>query len=68
MEDTEKFLKELTSLSEKYGVYIGGCGCCGSPYVYSDQYKIHDIIGESLCYEKDLKKYTIENKFDFLLD
>jgi len=25
------FLTELTVLSNKYGVKIEGCGCCGSP-------------------------------------
>jgi len=29
----EEFLKELTKLSLKYGITIGGCGCCGSPYL-----------------------------------
>ena len=31
--DKEGFLRELTELSRKYGLYIGGCGCCGSPWV-----------------------------------
>lgn len=29
----EEFLKELTELSTKYQLYIGGCGCCDSPYI-----------------------------------
>ena len=32
-ENEENFIKELTALSKKYKVIIGGCGCCGSPYV-----------------------------------
>lgn len=28
-----KFLKELSELSQKYGIYISGCGCCGSPFL-----------------------------------
>lgn len=27
------FLQELTALSDKYEIYIGGCGCCGSPWL-----------------------------------
>lgn len=29
----QHFLKELTILCDKYGFYIQGCGCCGSPWV-----------------------------------
>jgi len=29
----ENFLNELSKLSEKHDMYIGGCGCCGSPYI-----------------------------------
>ena len=38
MTDKEKldsFLEELSELSNKYGFEIGGCGCCGSPWVVS---------------------------------
>ena len=27
------FLQELKLLSQKYDLYIDGCGCCGSPIV-----------------------------------
>jgi hypothetical protein len=29
-----KFLLGLRELTLKYGVAIGGCGCCNSPYLY----------------------------------
>ena len=32
-ENQQKFLAELTALSEKHNLYIGGCGCCGSPWI-----------------------------------
>lgn len=31
--DIEGFLKDLSALSLKYNIIIGGCGCCGSPYL-----------------------------------
>ena len=30
---TNAFLDELTALTRKHRVVIGGCGCCGSPFV-----------------------------------
>lgn len=39
-EDQEKaFLKDLTKLTLKHKVVIGGCGCCGSPYLSHSQGK-----------------------------
>lgn len=29
----DHFLQELTELSERYDIKIGGCGCCGSPFL-----------------------------------
>lgn len=30
---TDVFLRELTALTQKHGLKIGGCGECGSPWV-----------------------------------
>lgn len=31
--DVEGFLEKLNELTLSYGIVIGGCGCCGSPYL-----------------------------------
>jgi hypothetical protein len=30
---TDLFLDELRALLKKHGAHIGGCGCCGSPWL-----------------------------------
>jgi len=32
-EDLKEFLKELSKLTRKHNITIGGCGCCGSPFL-----------------------------------
>lgn len=36
-DQVDQFLKELTELTIKHKVQIGGCGCCGSPYLGSPE-------------------------------
>lgn len=31
--DVQGFLEKLSELTMIYGIAIGGCGCCGSPYL-----------------------------------
>ena len=35
--ELESFLSELTALCDKYNLYIGGCGCCGSPWIMREE-------------------------------
>jgi len=57
MDKKELFLKELTELSKKHKMYIGGCGCCGSPYVIDENEK--DVV-EDLRYDYEEEKYKGE--------
>jgi len=36
------FILELSELTRKYGIAIGGCGCCGSPWL-DDSADISDM-------------------------
>ena len=57
----ENFLKELAELTKKYDIAIGGCGCCGSPYL--DDLKTNDIkpFGDCLSYNEKLEVYEVDN-------
>jgi hypothetical protein len=39
-EKLEEFLNELSELTKKYGLYIYGCGCCGSPRIENEDDKV----------------------------
>ena len=42
----EEFCKEYKEIVEKYGLYVGACGCCNSPYIKQIQHwlTVEDII------------------------
>lgn len=64
MINLEDFLYELTLLSKKYGVLIGGCGCCNSPFIEeiddtlpyfcgsNGHYECENILYSHLSWEK----------------
>jgi hypothetical protein len=53
------FLDELAKLTKKYKFEIGGCGCCGSPFVRDLKYKDNYVyVASDLKYYRS--KYTIK--------
>ena len=40
-EDLKVFLVILHNLEKEYRVKVGGCGCCGSPYLYDEKTHIY---------------------------
>ena len=54
MNRLEEFLKELSELTEKHGFSIGGCGCCGSPWIndFKDEFN-----ADNLYYDNEKQKY-----------
>lgn len=59
--NTQEFLKELSELSKKYNIYIGGCGCCGSPYLYK---KSGQTIHAMLEFSKQVGGYVVSDPDD----
>lgn len=59
----EEFLTELRILCAKYNCSIGGCGCCGSPYVAWDkevEFEYLHADKERASMKVDVTNYTIE--------
>lgn len=58
MDRLEEFLKELAELSKKHGLFIGGCGCCGSPcpWIYDTK---ENICADNLGYDEKKEIYTV---------
>ena len=50
MDALDKFLQELTALTDKHGFVIRGCGCCGSPSV--QRINKEDDKGPYFLYER----------------
>ncbi len=63
-ETITKFLNELSILTNKYGIIIGGCGCCGSPYLEKINFEDFNDNGEKwhqdLNYIEETGKYIVE--------
>ncbi len=59
----EAFLKDLDSLTAKHGILIGGCGCCGSPFLLNVNGKVieYRLIAEELLYDINELRYTVKD-------
>lgn len=61
--DLQGFLTELTELSNRYGIVIGGCGCCGSPYLDYIEETLKetatDLSFEDGAYEVAIEDYQV---------
>ena len=52
-DQVKEFVRELSKLSRRHKIKIGGCGCCGSPFL--------------IPMEKDDGRYEVDSKdFDKL--
>ena len=44
-ETLEAFVADLNALADKHGLVVGGCGCCGSPWVVAREKPASYSIG-----------------------
>lgn len=68
-ENKIKFLQGLEKLTRETGIIIGGCGCCGSPFLSA--VGIKDIVsecgyaaeenGDKVCWVSPNDEYDWEN-------
>lgn len=56
MNRLELFLNELTELTQKYGIKICGCGCCGSPWLSDEK---NEFDTDNLKYNHKKRQYEV---------
>lgn len=54
------FLLELVALSNKHGVAVGGCGCCGSPWLSTHTL---NASGERAPVSRDVGGYSVDEEW-----
>lgn len=61
MPGADEFLKELADLTAKHGLVIGGCGCCGSPFLErTDDDSTDRPTRFNLTYSAVAQRYTVD--------
>jgi len=55
--ELDRFLAELSLLTKKHGFEIGGCGCCGSPYIFDNK---EDMVADNLECNNGIYKCDID--------
>ena len=58
MDKLKAFLEELEQLTNKYGLIVGACGCCNSPYIHKKGELCN--IAENLSFDEKSNEYTVE--------
>lgn len=58
----DKFLRDLKALCEKYNMEIGGCGCCGSPFVRDKKSKEYVAEDVNMELEKGVLRFVADGK------
>lgn len=58
VDNVKEFVKELSKLCRRHKICIGGCGCCGSPYLYrmdktDGRYEVNDKDFDELRWKRD---------------
>lgn len=56
--EVREFLRELSKLSRRHKIVIGGCGCCGSPFLSpmskdDGRYEVDSKDFDGLHWKKD---------------
>ena len=59
-ERLDGFLNELSELTKKYKLSIGGCGCCGSAWI--DDEINGKCVAENLRFYNDNEKYHCDKQ------
>lgn len=63
-ENTKNFIIELEALSKKYGKYIWGCACCGSPSIEDLSIAASDESA-GYAYEDELRWVSKDDSYNW---